>query len=786
MKFINFSRYMSLAVYSVVTYLLFSFLTTLTTFEKLWNWWSQHLLKVFDAHNGNDNFLFSGYSILLFITGVMITKIASDFSIYHEKRPWQFNYRYPSLMLSVIFVIVFWTILNFDGGRQNPFDFLLANLWLLIGFSFLPLLHTLKNIIISRNVNTPINEHDWHSSTKHVATEIEKALSSTNSDNNSIRIAVLGKFGVGKTTAINLAVDKLKNKKGLPKFIHCNIDLWGVETESIIQYVLDEVLIALGTEVDMCKFRSLPSHYISAMNAGNTPFKIFAAFVHKPTSPDALLKNLSDVISAANLRLLITIQDLDRNQKAVDSLHALAGLLDRLEKLKGIDYIFAGENTTDFSATLLRICPIRFDFSVPNLFSEINQLEIKLLDSDTKEYYKKVLVRDDLPQCQTLIDKLLPSFRAFNTFEIQVKAVWKYLNGEVLLYDLMLLEALKGNYPYIYDVLIKLFHDTSFKSQLFVDFFESNFLESSDFEKHIVEESLRYFGFISSRVFSSDKERSGQSIEISKDLLSEHVLSFNTYPHILNSIIEGRLTNERFRQRDVFNNLNKIVLGDESAIIELCNAVKNQETSKFWLDAIKLYGWSMFYNEIRSQKTVKSLFKNAVNLNNSRASLELMVGFSPRDYSIKEDSILMAYLFSDEIIEDMFNERHAFTYGTLFALLHIYSKFSSFGRFGSSTVKYKTPMNCFVMRLVNSEDPLSVAILLNLFTVDTAEVLDLILNLSNETLNVTKILFENTDFNDVSACLNKLAERKPTMSTEGFDGIKKDALKVVERAISMK
>lgn len=775
MNTVTFSRYTTLILYGVITYILFLIMSSVIINQGLWLAWTNLLQKTFNTSNSTPSY---GYATLLFLAGLAVNKIADSFSIYNSKRYWQFNWRYPSLMLSVTCTIAIWLFFESRAtGSLISLELVLLYLPLIAGLVFLPALELLKTRIETDKPKS-------NDSTQHIAKQIEKTLCDEKNKAKSTRILICGPFGVGKTTAINLAVDKLKNKKELPKLVHCNIDLWGVEAESIIQYVLDEVLIALGTEIDMCKFRSLPSHYISAMNAGNTSSKVFAAFMHKPTSPDALLKSLNDVINAANLRLLVTIQDLDRNQKALDSLHALAGLLDRLEELQGIDYIFAGENRPEFSDTLLRICPIRFDFSIPNFTEEINELENELINADMQMYYQKILLGQYIPRCPQIINQLLSSFRALHTLEEQIKSAWQELGGEVLFYDFVLLQALKHNSPTIYDALIVLLNNTAFKNQSLNEFITDNFSPDDNLDKELIKACLGHFGLID--IFINEKSN---EICISKDNPPAHVLSFYKHAHISSSLIEGRLTTKKLKQDRVFKTLNKIVSGGNAtitnqAIMDLCAAVENDETSSFWLESIKHYGWYILYNEIKDEVTVKQLFEKAINVRSSRKSLELLTSFAVRGYDVDSSSAFVKYLFSERIISDLFEQRTCFTYGTLFALLKIYSNFSSFGRFGSEPKSYKVPMNNLILQFIDSKDPVSDANLLYLFSSNADDIPDLLLALNKSTLNKVQSLIKNIKSENTRVIYSQIAEAREANDDE-FEGIRSDALKLISRMLKL-
>lgn len=750
MNTITFSRYATLFLYGFITYFIFSILSSIASIQALWLDWANLLEKTFIASNLTSS---HGYAIFLFLGGLAINKIADSFSVYDPKRYWQFNWRYPSLMLSVTCSISIWLFFEFEHNYSLlSLELIFTFLPLLFGLIFLPLCELYKDSIrpFLGNFVSKENELDKqklqpHSSTQYIADEIVAALEEK--PEKSVRIAVCGPFGVGKTTAINLAVEQLKNKNELPKLVHSNIELWGVEAESIIQYVLDEILIALGTEIDMCKFRSLPSHYLSAMNAGNTPSKIFAAFIHKPTSPDAILKNLSDVINASNLRLLVTIQDLDRNKEALDSLDKLAGLLDRLEELKGIDYIFAGENTPQFSDTLLRICPRRFDFPVPNFTDDIISLVDKLITKDLKQYYQDVLLSPELKTCPELVNMLLPSFRDFQSLRSQIESSWENIKGEVLLYDFILIQAIKNNRPKLYDVLYQILQgNISTEDLRFNAFIKQYFTDCTPPLRSIIEDTFSHFGLISSNgVPDENDEILGRVISLSN--INDHLLSLNKEP-IHSILFSGFIDNGAFKQKMVYKTLTEVVKGDENALHDLCDGFKDNNKRQLWAFSLKSYGWAMLHNQIEDINIAKSLMRNAITLDVKEGSLRLLGSLMIRkSIQMNPNSGLRNYLFSEDAIEDLVGLRQHFNYYTFIYICEIYMNFKSIHRFNNGEpAEVGKYLNLIVNRFINS-DPEGHLILL-LFCDDNSRETALMLN--EKTLKLLLKTLNTLELKDVS------------------------------------
>ncbi|WP_404395908.1 P-loop NTPase fold protein [Pseudoalteromonas phenolica] len=713
MNTITFSRYAALFTYGLVTFFIYSILSSTASIQTLWLGWSNLLEKVFNTSDLTSSY---SYDIFLFLGGVAIHKIADSFSIYDSKRYWQFNWRYPSLMLSVTFTVSIWVFTELKNNSSYlEQDYILIFLPLLIGLVFLPLLSCLTRL--TTRITTFITKDakqtpQIHSSVEFIADKVLSALEQE--QNKSVRISLCGPFGVGKTTAINSAVEKLSNKNNQPKLVHCNIELWGVESESIIQYVLDEILLALGKEIDMCRFRSLPSNYISAMNAGTTSSKILAAFIHKPTSPDLVLSSLSDVLSASNLRLLVTLQDLDRNKNAVESLDALAGLLDRLEGVKGIDYIFAGENTPQFSDTLLRICPLRFDLPKPNLKRDVIELIEALIDEDLKGYYEDIQAPHfDINQFSLLIDLLLPSFRDFQSLQNQIESSWGSLKGEVLLYDLLLIHALKSSRPKLYDVLYQIFQgNISTKDLRFNTFIDDYFSGCTPLMKTIVENTLIHFGLITYFTFPDDK-RESLGRPLSLDNITEHHLSIKN-ERIKNILFSGFLDENNPKQLKIHKTLQKVVTGELSALNDLCNAFKSSDERKLWSNSLNNYGWAMLHNQIEDIDIAQSLIKTAIALNPIESASSLLEGMKVRQ-SIKMNfkSGLRNYLFSEAAIVDIVELRSQFNDVTFCQVCDIYMSFSYIHRFHrDEPAEVDKYLSLLITRFINSDPLVKVTLLM--------------------------------------------------------------------------
>uniref|UniRef100_A0A7S9IZR0 KAP NTPase domain-containing protein n=1 Tax=Shewanella eurypsychrophilus TaxID=2593656 RepID=A0A7S9IZR0_9GAMM len=75
--------------------------------------------------------------------------------------------------------------------------------------------------------------------------------------NTNASIALCGVFGVGKSSIIKCLVNELESTDFRDrKFIHCNIDCWGVNTSDITQFVLSNIIDKINNEIDMSAFKN--------------------------------------------------------------------------------------------------------------------------------------------------------------------------------------------------------------------------------------------------------------------------------------------------------------------------------------------------------------------------------------------------------------------------------------------------------------------------------------------------------------------------------------------------
>jgi hypothetical protein len=101
----------------------------------------------------------------------------------------------------------------------------------------------------------------------------------------------------------------------------------------------------------------VPTNYRKALEGGKTTWAtIISALFHTSCDPIEQLEKLDDILCAADLRLLIFLEDLDRNTDDKIIRDELPSLLDRLRSLRNVSFVLAIGTERQYSNILIRIC----------------------------------------------------------------------------------------------------------------------------------------------------------------------------------------------------------------------------------------------------------------------------------------------------------------------------------------------------------------------------------------------------------------------------------------------
>jgi hypothetical protein len=296
-----------------------------------------------------------------------------------------------------------------------------------------------------------------------------------------------GPYGAGKTSILKLMEYYIKNllpqskAKHRRKLITCRADTWGTDASSAPRLILDAAIKELQKYVDCTALAAVPRHYRQAMQASSVGFLgIVAALLRSDINPRTVLERMDTVATAANLRLLIFIEDADRDDPDGSRLHAINALLDGLHELESISFIFTVKRGS-MGEPLVRLS--EHIEPMPTLDQErvaecIDIFRKTMLSNP--EYDKDIQVegREDvdkrfgaLPRrggyerrlVVTLGERtgkplwalasILNTPRSLKTTLRHVSRIWESLHGEVCFDDLLCVQALRFGEPKSYSFL---------------------------------------------------------------------------------------------------------------------------------------------------------------------------------------------------------------------------------------------------------------------------------------------------------------------------------------------
>jgi hypothetical protein len=180
-------------------------------------------------------------------------------------------------------------------------------------------------------------------------------------------IGIVGPYGSGKSSVMNLVEYYLEHDEELTiepprpratsRVISCKVDGWGRVSGTVAQKILALAIEEVRKHADCLSILALPENYRQALAETQSPAgAVIAALLSASHDPIAQLAQLDSLLRASGIRLVILLEDLDRNIGDEIIRDEMPALLDRLRKLNQVSFVLAIGTERQFSDVLIRIC----------------------------------------------------------------------------------------------------------------------------------------------------------------------------------------------------------------------------------------------------------------------------------------------------------------------------------------------------------------------------------------------------------------------------------------------
>jgi hypothetical protein len=309
---------------------------------------------------------------------------------------------------------------------------------------------------------------------------IAKSMTSAIDGNDGNAIGLLGRFGSGKTSIVNLVKASFTADHANPQPLFINIKTWGVKPDTLPTHILRTGVDELRKHVDTLSIGGMPEEYARAMEAAGPSW--FRMLLHGGAAKSIdQLQRLNVLAKSIGYRILFVIEDLDRNAPQEIQSHIYAGLQALLAELKhctNLGFILTvGQTTLDFdrlcdmkvhvpllsvdhcSAVVqaaryhLLITAVDKDLIIPDRsMLDIKAMQRTLLTGRLRWRYKSPTMMTYSALWQHILP-LLTTPRRLKAALSHTERSWNALMGEVDIDQLLICEVIRASCPQVLDAI---------------------------------------------------------------------------------------------------------------------------------------------------------------------------------------------------------------------------------------------------------------------------------------------------------------------------------------------
>ena len=172
-------------------------------------------------------------------------------------------------------------------------------------------------------------------------------------------IGLIGPFGSGKTSIVSWLEDEigLSRKDRQPAVWICPVSCWGFENSSAaIHHLLSKVIVTVSAHADCFSLRQLPEAYRKALSTGARWLpSVVEALIGQPDPMDQL-QRITPILEIMNARLVIVLEDLEREKSPSFDMQDILALLHRLRSVLGVSFILTGARPLKSGIDYAKLC----------------------------------------------------------------------------------------------------------------------------------------------------------------------------------------------------------------------------------------------------------------------------------------------------------------------------------------------------------------------------------------------------------------------------------------------
>lgn len=146
-------------------------------------------------------------------------------------------------------------------------------------------------------------------------------------------IALIGDRGEGKSSIINLVEFATRSEGRNTRVWFARVSCWGFENaNAVVRHILHAAVASVNEHVDCSHLRGMPESYRRAISATGGFDRIVRLLAHYD-DPWTQLRRLSPVLIAVDARLVVVVEDLDRNESRDFDPAQVVAMLHRLRSV---------------------------------------------------------------------------------------------------------------------------------------------------------------------------------------------------------------------------------------------------------------------------------------------------------------------------------------------------------------------------------------------------------------------------------------------------------------------